>query len=155
MTRIIGFLLASSMSVVIAQTMPLGEADITYSTVCGAPGVGRQFSATKDKPKGLIHAREGIPGVRVGPAPNGYWTSNCKMPPPPKDCPSLIAPSWVGSAGYYCQPTQRTVPGRDVGREVELVSGQTASNRGSHILACHKLPNGPAWVVVSSYCERR
>lgn len=162
-TAIVAALAVLSAAIAIAQPaspasapQALTEADITYASACGAPGVGRQYSAAKGRPKGLIHAREGAPGVRVGPAPNGYWTAGCQMPPPAKDCPSRAAPGWVGLAGHYCQPTQRTVPGRDVGREVQLVPGPSASNRGSHVLACHRMADGTAgWVVVSSYCERR
>lgn len=141
-------LLAAAMACGAATSAPLTEADITRDTACGAPGVGWRGVISGGTAR--IEARH-EPGQRVN--AKGWW-SPCKAHPV-RDCPAMPSPSWIGAAGHYCRATQPTVPARDVGGEVELVTLPGIGNKGAHALQCQRQADGSAaWVVVRSRCGR-
>jgi opacity protein-like surface antigen len=141
-------LLAAAMACSAATAAPLTEADITRNTACGAPGVGWRGVISGGTAR--IEARR-EPGQRVN--AKGWW-SPCKAHPV-RDCPAMPSPSWIGAAGHYCRATQPTVPARDVGGEVELVTLPGIGNRGAHALQCQRQADGSAaWVVVRTRCGR-
>ena len=141
-----------------AYAQELTEADITFDSACGASGVGRQWSDRGDRKRGDIHAREGQPGIRVGPKPNGWW-SVCTMPPPPKDCPTQRIESWRGKDGWgYCEAAKHSVlRGSSVGiRRSVQTAPNTTTGRGSQTYECTRQPDGTAaWVFVRGYCSPR
>lgn len=141
-------LLAAAMACSAAAAATLTEADITRDTACGAPGVGWRGVISGGTAR--IEARH-EPGQRVN--AKGWW-SPCKAHPV-RDCPAMPSPSWIGAAGHYCRATQPTVPARDVGGEVELVTLPGIGNKGAHALQCQRQADGSAaWVVVRTRCGR-
>ena len=134
----------------------LTEADITFDSTCGDPGIGRQWSDRGDRKRGDIHYRDGQPGIRVGPKPSGWW-SVCKMPPPPRDCPETAVEPWRGKGGWgYCVPAKHSLlRAQNVGRKWGVATAaNTTTGRGSQVWECTRQPDGSAaWVLVRSNCN--
>ena len=132
------------------------EADITYNSVCGAAGIGKQFSPTATRAKDEIHYRDPTPKHRVN--ENGYWTSGCKMPVPVKvGCTEMVVPPWRGKNGWgYCTPAKYSIlhaHKEGVRQQVVTPSKPASGGVGSQTWKCVKKEDGTfEWIKQKSYC---
>lgn len=125
-----------------APAQALTEADITYGTECGAPGVGRKWAGPNAE---QIEQHPARPGYSVN--KEGYWSVGCKPPAPPPSppaCPGSGASVQWTVGEHTCttaRPRQGSTPASGLQQTIQsgrmqIMRQQFGEMRGALIERC-------------------